>query len=301
MVEATGTFRQYSSKVLSPERTRLAVQAAAICDEYEQQGFTLTLRQLFYQHVARGLVPNTQAEYDRLGGIVGDGRLAGVISWTAIEDRGRFLRGLPTFDSTGHAIASVAEGYKLDLWATQQVRPEVWVEKDALVGVLETICNELRVDFTACKGYSSLSEMWRAGRRFASYVQRGQRPVVLYLGDHDPSGMNMTQVIEEKLRTFSGVPVQVVRLALNMSQIEQLNLPPNPAKTTDSRFAAYAAKHGEQSWELDALEPTYVQRLIRDAVDRLRDESTFSAALAEEVRDRQYLKDLAEESASDDD
>lgn len=294
MTDAVGTYRAYTTKRPSARREELIVRAARIVDEYERAGYTVTLRQLFYKHVTLGLVENTQAEYNKLGGIVTDGRMCGMISWTGLEDRGRFLQGLPTFDGPAHAIASVTEGYKLDLWAGQHTRPEVWVEKAALAGVLGSICNELRVDFFACRGYSSASEMWRAGGRFRARIAAGQRPMVLYLGDHDPSGVHMTQDIEDRLRTFVGTTVQVVRLALNSDQIDRLRLPPNPAKQTDSRFASYAAQHGDESWELDALEPAYIQQLIRDAVDRLRDEALFSSALGREVADREYLQQMAQ-------
>ncbi|MBU6429986.1 MAG: hypothetical protein KGR26_13310, partial [Cyanobacteria bacterium REEB65] len=167
--------------------------------------------------------------------------------------------------------------------------------KEALVGVISGICNRLRVDFFACRGYNSQSEQWRAGQRFQGYQMKGQRPIVFHLGDHDPSGIDMTRDNRERLEMFAGVPVAVQRLALNMPQIEELNPPPNPAKLTDVRARDYIERYGESSWELDALSPTYIRDLISSAVGRLRDEKAWETALAQEVGERQLMEAYAEE------
>lgn len=288
------TLRQYVPKKFSPDALGRIGQACQIIAQYEAQGLVLTLRQLYYQFVARGILPNSDRSYDNLGKLVSDGRLAGLISWTAIEDRTRFLRGLGSFSSPSEAVASVRQSYRRDLWEGQPWRPEVWIEKDALVGVIEGICHELRVDFFACRGYNSQSEQWRAGRRFASRVQRGQRPIVFHLGDHDPSGIDMTRDNRDRLSMFAGVPVQVVRLALNMGQVDQYQPPPNPVKLTDSRSADYRATYGEESWELDALEPTVLRDLIRDAVMAVRDEGLWDQALRREAEDCRLLDEMIE-------
>jgi hypothetical protein len=290
-----GTFIQYVPKKFSDERLLLIARANEIVEEYESKGYTLTLRQLYYQHVARGLIENSDRSYDRLGSLINDARMAGLISWTAIEDRGRSLQGLATQPSPGAAMRAAARAYKRDLWETQPFRPEVWVEKAALEGVVGHICDELRVDFFACRGYNSQSEQWRAGRRFAGYVGKGQVPIVFHLGDHDPSGIDMTRDNRERLATFAGVDIQVVRLALNMDQIERLRPPPNPAKISDSRYADYQRTYGDHSWELDALDPAEIHRLIRDAIARVRNAALWEEALREEVEERQAMTDAAEE------
>lgn len=271
-------------------------QANEIIEEYEREGLAITLRQLYYQFVARDLLPNSSKSYDRLGSLINNGRLAGLVSWTAIEDRGRNLMGLNCQDSPASALKHMREDYRIDKWADQPFRPEVWVEKHALEGVLAGICNELQVDFFGCGGYNSQSEQWRAGRRFAGYIARGQRPIVFHLGDHDPSGLDMTRDNQERLSLFAGTPIQVVRLALNMPQIERYNPPPNPAKQQDSRFKDYAAQYGNESWELDALEPNIIRTLIREAVLQIRDEKLWDAALKQEVEDKIYLDSLIEEA-----
>lgn len=293
--EDTGHYRCYVPRKFKEESLRLIEQANQIIREYSAQGYSLTLRQLYYQHVARGLIENSDGSYGRLGDLINNGRLAGLVSWTDIEDRTRALMGLTTFNAPGEAVAKTQKNYRIDLWADQPYRPEVWVEKEALADVLAKICNELRVDFFACRGYVSQSEQWRAGRRLAGYVNNGQRPIIFHLGDHDPSGVDMTRDNTERLSTFAGVPIQVVRLALNRDQIEQYQPPPNPAKVKDVRFAAYQALHGDQSWELDALPPQVIHDLIKTAVLRLRNEKLWDVALLQEVNDKELLASYVEE------
>ena len=130
-------------------------QANEIVDTYRAQGFTLTLRQLYYQFVSRDLIPNKQTEYKRLGSIINDARLAGMLDWDAIEDRTRNVRTITFWSSPEAIVEAVAEQYKEDLWHDQAYVPEVWIEKDALIGVIEPICEELRLPYFACRGYAS--------------------------------------------------------------------------------------------------------------------------------------------------
>lgn len=179
----------------------------------------------------------------------------------------------------------------------QEYHLEVWIEKDALTGVIEPICDELRVDYFACRGYSSQSEQWRAGQRFVQkYKQFGQQTVVLHLGDHDPSGIDMTRDNLDRLNLFvqrhTHSDVIVERLALNMAQVEQYDPPPNPAKLTDSRSTDYIENYGESSWELDALDPPVIAALIRAAVNKYRDQKKYKAQLAIEKTQRSRLEAL---------
>lgn len=310
-----GHYVCYVRKKFGAETLETIRVANAIIGEYEKKGMPLTLRQLYYQFVARDVfpeerrfslggsgkwvrdpngTPNAEPNYTWLGEVISDGRLAGLISWTAIEDRGRNLQGYDTYSSPEAAIKWLRENqYRTDLWADQPFRPEVWVEKRALEGVVGSICGELRVDFFAVGGYNSQSNAWRAGRRMASYIAKGQTPIVFHLGDHDPSGIDMTRDNQERLSLFCGTPVRVVRLGLNMPQVEQYRPPPNPAKVQDARFADYQAKYGDESWELDALDPEVIRDLIRDAVDRIRDEKRWDDALRLEVEDKMTLLDMA--------
>lgn len=267
----------------------LIEHATSIIEDYQRQGFTLTLRQLYYQFVARDLLPNKQTEYKRLGSIINDARLAGLIDWEMIEDRTRNVRAVSTWDDPAQIVDAVARQYKEDLWDSQPYRPEIWIEKDALIGVIEPVCERWRVPYFACRGYTSQSEQWRAGKRFAATSDRGQTPIVFHLGDHDPSGIDMTRDNSDRLAMFARLDVKVERLALNMDQIRRYRPPPNPAKETDSRSVQYIALHGNKSWELDALDPTVIDALIEGHIESLLDREAWDDAKASEEKQRGLL------------
>lgn len=295
MTDDNGTFRCYQPRKFSEGRLALIGQINQMVDRYQKQGLRLTVRQIYYQFVTMNIVPNNGKSYGIVQSAINDGRMAGLISWTAIEDRNRDLMGHRTYSTPQTALKGLAATYKRDLWEDQPMRAEVWVEKAALLGVIEQICSKLRVDFYAQRGYNSQSNQWEAGQRFANYTRKGQRVIVFHLGDHDPSGIDMTRDNREKLELFAGTPIIVQRLALNRDQIDKYNPPPQWAKDTDVRHAAYKEEHGEHSWELDALEPTVIQKLITDAVLRIRDEDRFNDALLRETEEQRYLKELSEQ------
>jgi hypothetical protein len=282
--------KRFSSKSLK------TIQAANdIIKDYQAQGFQLTLRQLYYQFVSRDLLQNVQSEYKRLGSIINDARLAGLIDWRAIEDRTRSLNTF-YFSELGSArsiLESAAYGHERDHWVDQPRYVEVWIEKDALVGVIEKVCSKWRVPYFACRGYNSQSEQYKAGRRLAEKIDEEKTVTVLHLGDHDPSGLDMTDDNQERLTMFSGHEITLKRLALNMDQVEQYNPPPNPAKETDARYSAYAKKHGKSCWELDALEPKVIEKLVEDNIKKLVDMKAWKRTDAREEEERQELMDIA--------
>lgn len=284
----------YISKNFSESHLEIIVQANEIIEEYAAQGFSLTLRQLYYQFVARDMIRNMQTEYKRLGSIINDGRLAGLIDWDSIEDRTRNLEKNSSWTGPQDIIESVAASYHIDLWKGQDYRPEVWIEKEALMGVIEPICQALDVPYFACRGYTSQSEQWRASLRHRKYLEAGQRPVVFHLGDHDPSGIDMTRDNQHRLFDVFRANVEVRRLALNMDQVEAHSPPPNPAKITDSRFESYSRQYGDESWELDALEPRMIADLIETNVEALIDEDKFQARMAEKEHTKQMFCELAD-------
>lgn len=241
-------------------------QANQIIAEYQNQGYQLTLRQLYYQFVSRDLIANNMKEYTRLGNIVSAGRLAGLIDWNAITDRTRNLEKPAYWSSVQEIMDIVSDQFNIDMWADQSSYVEVWVEKEAMAGIIERACQPWDVPWFCCRGYTSQSEMWDAAMRLMRKKGRGQKLHIIHLGDHDPSGIDMTRDIEDRMMTF-GVPVTVNRIALNMDQVEEHNPPPNPAKQTDARFEAYAEQFGRQSWELDALQPALLNGLITTAIE----------------------------------
>jgi len=277
---------KYQDFNFSRETIAVIDQANAIIAEYETAGYALTLRQLYYQFVSRDLIPNTERSYKRLGSIVNDARMAGLIDWLHIQDRGRFVRGNSHWKDPAQIVAGCAQQFQIDKWADQKHRVEVWIEKDALLGVIEAICQQLDVSYFSCRGYTSQSEMWGGAMRLVRQCkQYGQTPVILHFGDHDPSGIDMSRDIVERMQTFMG-GVEFNRLALNMDQVREHEPPPNPAKVTDSRYEGYRRLHGEESWELDALEPRVLAQLIERHVKQYRDEKRWKAMVKAEQKHR---------------
>lgn len=275
--------------------------------DYAAQGYDLSLRQLYYQLVSRNLVPNTEKSYKNVGSLVSDARLAGLVDWDMIRDRGREMIANPHWNNPSHFIEIAAPQYRFDLWADQPAYVEVMVEKQALEGVLQPVCRELDVPFTANKGYSSSSAMYEASKRFLRRAEEGKELYVIYLGDHDPSGIDMSRDVEDRLDLFLKTSlgckdlltpnepsiIQVKRVALNMDQIRELRPPENPAKITDSRARGYIARFGRSSWELDAVEPRQLASLVREAVTGVMDRQKFAANSKKQDKERKQLLKFA--------
>lgn len=325
----------YQKKNFSASSLAVIRQANAIIEDYEAQGYDLTLRQLYYRFVSKGLIPNKDTEYKKLGSIINDARLAGMIDWDRITDRTRNLRKNSHWDSPQDIVATCATQFQHDKWKDQKEYVEVWVEKDALVGILEQACEPLDVPYFSCRGYTSQSEMWGAAQRLLEKIRAGKKVTIIHLGDHDPSGVDMSRDIEDRIRMFIGhhlvrdflkvYPVALPsvvddakwntwqkdamdeyerqsktgsaftlnRIALTMDQIREYNPPPNPAKLTDSRSNSYVSEYGDESWELDALEPDVLTGLIVASVEELRNEDIWASSVRMENNAKAQLKGVA--------
>lgn len=284
--------KAYIVKNFREETMLMIAHAVKIIDEYAEQGFDLTLRQLYYQFVSRDLLPNSQKSYNKLGTVISDARLAGYIDWDRIVDRARHFRQNSHWDNPGDIVNACATSYAIDKWEDQEYRPEVWIEKEALEGVIAGICGELDITYFACKGYTSQSMMWRAAQRLLMHKRNGQIPFIVHLGDHDPSGIDMTRDIVDRLALFMG-GTELKRLALNMDQVEKYDPPPNPAKLSDTRADAYVMEFGDESWELDALEPSVISDLIEKTVKGIRDDNLWDAKVEQEEDEKEKLKNIA--------
>jgi len=301
----------YSPKNLRDATLVIITKANHIITEYQEQGFCLTLRQVYYQMIARDLFPeswidlkynvrqglppdtkNTLKNYKRLGDIISDARLTGLIDWNAIEDRTRELRSEAHWDSPSDIVRACAQQFRYDLWENQDYYCEVWIEKDALIGVIEGVCSELDVSYFSCRGYTSQSAMWGAAQRLIAREMDGQQTIIFHLGDHDPSGLDMTRDIANRLAMFQSL-VDVRRIALSMDQIDQYGPPPNPAKTTDARYEKYRDEYGDDSWELDALEPKVLNTLIRGEVKQICDSDRWDEQINRQEATRNELELVA--------
>lgn len=270
-----------------------------IVDEYVEQDFRLTVRQLYYQMVARGYIENTERSYGRICSIVNDAKLAGMMDWDAIEDRTRAFIRRTRWKDGAEILNASARGFHMDMWSNQRHRVFCIVEKEALAGVLEGVCNAWDVPLLAARGYPSgtvlrefaISDLQPAmgfdneGQPLPGHSGEKLRQnfMILHLGDHDPSGIDMSRDLSERLHMFAvGTgfgkalgPALFKRIALNMNQIEEQKPPENPAKTSDSRFKSYQDQFGESSWELDALKPDYLARLVQRHIRQYIDDAAW--------------------------
>lgn len=285
---------------------------------------------------------NTPKNYQRLISILVDARYAGLVDWDIIEDRGREPKVPNEWGSLDELVDAALEQFRLPRRTDQPRHLELWVEKDALAGVLGPIARRWHVPLAVNKGYSSASAMKVAADRMLEAVGATAVPqcdncaddfgyrypdgtckgcgkkssvmfrydddagdqiesidkevVVLYLGDHDPSGEDMVRDIEARLNEF-GVPnLKVVKIALTLEQVRRYKLPSNPAKVRDARAKAYIEKFGNDSWEVDAIPPRELNALVERAIARYTDRELLAAAVAREAAERDRVRAAIEKS-----
>lgn len=290
--------QQYIDRAFKPESLAMIGKVNSIIGEYQRAGYVLTVRQLYYQLVARDVIANNLSEYKKVASLLNDGRLAGLVDWDAIEDRTREFIKRAHWESPGQIVNACAQQFHMDLWKGQQVRPFVIVEKEALTGVLERVCKEYDVPLLAARGYPSVSVVREFVQEMVLPSMRNERQAIaiLHLGDHDPSGIDMTRDLRERIELFAGRyagGVILTRIALTMDQVEEQNPPENPAKATDSRFAAYRDQFGDSSWELDALTPQYLNELVEENIEPLIDKD-IKAEVEHQIEEaRSKLRDAA--------
>jgi len=262
-----------------------------IIEEYAEQRYILTLRQLYYQLVSRDIIPNLQREYAKLSGLLVKGRMVGVVDWDAIEDRTRSPFIPYWVNDVEDAIEDTIRQFRLDRQRDQDVYIELWVEKDALSGVLKKITSKYHINLMVNRGYSSCSAMYGAFQRFKVQENKGKETYILYLGDHDPSGLDMIRDVKERLEEF-GVHPTIIQIGLTMKQIKEFDPPTNPAKITDPRAKWYVAEYGNKSWEVDALNPKVLNEIAEENIKKLIDMDLFNFMITKEDQDKEKLRDL---------
>lgn len=293
-------FECYREIKFTPKTAALISTMNEIIDEYMAAGYTMTARQLYYQLVARNVVPNTLQSYKRCASIMNDARIAGVMDWDAIEDRTREFYQRPRWSSGKEILQGSASSFHKDMWDNQDTRVFVIVEKEALFGVLQVPCYKYDVPLLAARGYPSVSVL----REFAENeinpaLRSGQEIQILHLGDHDPSGTDMSRDLTERLYMFcegEDIESRFERIALNMTQIRAERPPPNPVKKTDSRWKKYCHKYNtKESWELDALDPKYLDNLVSGHIVSFIDTDRWESKVKEikEVKDK--ISEIAKE------
>lgn len=308
------------ARLSKDNRIRLQ-QINSIIEEYQEQDLVLTLRQLYYQLVSRDIIPNKQTEYSKLSTLLKEGRMSGIVDWDAIEDRLRQPYTPASFKGPKEILQAALNQYQCPRMEGQSTYLEVWVEKDALSGVLKRVTSVYHVPILVNRGYSSASAMYDSYERFSPAIKKGRKCVILYLGDFDPSGIDMIRDIRDRIREFLtrdylqhieteeqeeeevGERVkmlikwftqsfQIVPIALTREQIDEYEPPENPAKITDPRAKKFIDRHGSSSWEVDALRPEVLNQLLTDAIVERIDSDKFNQVIAKEKTDKAILKKL---------
>ena len=256
------------------------------------ENYPITVRGMFYRAVVAGLVPKDEAKgYKLVQRRLVSLRERGEIPYAWITDNVRIVRGHNRYGSADAYASGAAEFYRRDYWADSPVNVEVWLEKDALAGVLSpVVVEECGLDLYVTRGYASVSYLQSA----ADSIKRDERPTYVYLlTDFDPSGLGIADTVAAELvRRSWSVEVLVERLAVDRSQIDEYRLPTRPTKQTDSRARAFMREHGTGSVELDALPPAVLRDLVRESIERHMDPGRLRTLKLAEEQERGLLREV---------
>ncbi len=251
-----------------------------------------TVRQVFYQAVNHGLVPKDEAK----GYAVVQRRLlamreSGDLPYSWIVDGTRYVFGHTRYDDLEEFTQYAAGLYRKDYWATSDVNVEVWLEKDALKGVLiPTVVNECGLGLHVTRGFASVTYLQEA----ADDIMGDGRPHYIYvLTDFDPSGVSIAKTVESELtRRAPDEDITVERLAVDREQIDEWQLPTRPTKPGDPRAAKFRREHGTDSVELDAIPPDYLRRLVKDAIDSHMPYGTLRHFKMVEAEEKKLIQEM---------
>jgi hypothetical protein len=273
----------------------ITTNSIEIVDDYEKG--ILTLRALHYQLVGRGMTNDVQ-HYKRVVCAMIDARWNNQIDFNTFSDLDRAMVGQTNFKETdleeeidiaGKQVLSWMTSYHKNRWENQPYYPEIFIEKKALQGVFKNICDDWDIALGACKGYPSLTFLHEASERFEIAKSYGKKPIIIYFGDYDPSGEDIPRSIKENIARF-GVDLEVKRIALMEHQVIEWNLPPAPAKSTDSRTAKW---NGLGQVELDAVRPEKLMELCESSIREIFDEDLYRDLLETENNERVvYTREL---------
>ena len=286
---------------------KLFSQIDAVVTEFQQSDIKLTNRQLYYQLVGKNLIPNATEVYKRVCTFLTDGRYGGLIDWEAIEDRGRVPSMPLEFENIQERIQLALNNFRLQRWQDQEYYVELYCEKQAGETVLKPVAEKYHIYFGYNKGYSGASAMYDLAKRLQEKLENGKRLVVLYFGDHDPSGLDMVRDIKERLTefltkgefqpTYIHELLEVIPVALTTEQVKKYNPPPNPAKFSDPRAAKYVSIYGKVSWELDSLNPLELRKIAEAAIQKHLNIKKYNAWIEKEKKESQALKDFGDKLA----
>lgn len=281
-------YRSRSTKARKVRRTRADMGniRAAIVRILEAEN-PMTVRQVFYQLVGHGAIAKTESEYKQtVVRLLTKMRREGAIPFGWITDNTRWQRKPVSHSSLESALVRTAEAYRRSLWDTQSVYVEIWLEKDALAGVLYQETEKWDVPLMTTRGYSSVSFLYDAAETIDAI---GKPAYIYYFGDYDPSGMDITRAVEKGLREFApDAEIHFQRVAVTPRQIDEWALPTRPTKKKDSR----AKKFIGESVELDAVPSSTLRTLVEMCIEQHVDRDALKVLRIAEESERGVLGQL---------
>jgi hypothetical protein len=249
----------------------------------------MTCRQVYYRLVSAGLIEKTENEYNNTTcRLLANMRRSGEIPYGWIADNTRWVRKPASYSNLEEMLTVTAKCYRKSLWMDTGVNVEIWLEKDALSGVLYDVTEEWDVPLMVTRGYPSLSFLHEAGQG----LERSGKPAyIYYFGDYDPSGVDIPRVTERELRKFApNTEINFEILAVTgEEQIKELNLITRPTKKSDLRSKKFIG----ESVEVDAI-PSKTLRKMADQVisNHISNDEIFRIRDIEEL-ERETLMQLA--------
>lgn len=312
VIEENGTKRK---EIWECDQQVLISKIIGIVEDYQQQGLMQTLRGYYYDLV--GFIPNSMEIYKRIGALITDLRYSGEIDWNAMEDRNRMVQIPSEWENVNSIIESAIYNYRLPRWSDQDIYLELFSEKDTMYPRLNPLTRKYHIPFNINRGYASSSVIYNLSKRLVEKIEEGKSIVLLYVGDHDPSGLDMIHDIRQRVTEFitgmSGyaydkmsevrqeqileeldIDFQIIPVALTLDQVKKYKLPPNPAKLSDSRAEKYIKKYGKISWELDALKPQIMNKIVEEEILKHIDLDKYDAWIKKEKEQKKALEEFGE-------
>jgi hypothetical protein len=255
----------------------------------------MSVRQVFYRLVSTGVVAKTEAEYkNTVVRLLGEMRRAGEIDFAWIADSTRWMRKPRTYSSLENMLRYSAQSYRRSVWDNQDAYVEIWLEKDALAGVLYEETEKWDVPLMVTRGYPSISYLHSAAETIAAQDEYGKTTHLYYFGDYDPSGLDIPRKVERDLREFApNAEIEFERVAVTLEQIEEFGLQTRPTKRTDARSRNFTG----ESVEVDAIPPAILREMVGDCITRHVDESAYRVMLQAEKSEREVLMSLVRDAA----
>jgi len=274
---------------MQKQSLELLTQVQEIINSYD---FALTLRQIYYQLVARQIIPNEQRYYKKLSRLCVAGRDEGMLPEEGFADRLREVDKLSSWTNLNEFMQTVKRSYRKDKWQNQDNYIEIWTEKDALRSVLTEITYQYDVALMVARGQLSRTEVYRTAERYRA--QNDKECYLYYCGDFDPSGLSIYDSIKKRIMDF-GVFINFERIALTQKQIEKYQLPSDPAKQSDPNYNKFVSVYGsDMVVELDSLPPDVLRKIIEDCILQNIDEGYLVQMLKKEKSEKIRLNKFIE-------